>query len=380
VLTALQSLTTSLEDRCAAIEAMVAGSSQREIEHQRAQSLRAVETVRPRLDALQRALRTADTASAAPALRTYRVLSDVLRGAESIAMPTMERFGPQDQRVTGLLRGLLADAGWTEWVPAVLTWSTSYFYTFDGWRVVGVRADEQRRLLRIPDLCHEFGHCLIAARDAELTAILDLDMAHWSSHAAQAAQAGKSVPDAVYALWSSHWRVEFTCDAIGTYLTGPSYAHQHLALSASMPFDPYGHAPSHPADEARSRVIAETLRRIGLQRDAADFERRWSELRRALEQPVFMGGAMHQAHKPDDFEDHYPTDPTTGRPFVARVAELSVAGLGKLGLEPFDAGGGPSSSVAALVAEAWSVFLRDPGSYSAWESDQIGQLYARLGI
>ena len=59
------------------------------------------------------------------------------------------------------------------------------------------------------------------------------------------------------------WMVEFFCDLFAVYTLGPAYGWAHLHLSAKRGGDPFDvpmlSASSHPADDARMRVMLVAL-------------------------------------------------------------------------------------------------------------------------
>lgn len=377
----LTALAVTIEDRIAALERRVAAGVPDDLRMQADyfESHVAV-VIRKALAVLLSTL--ADAGADADAdgvlIRSYRDIADLIRGAENALAPALERFSDADQRCTALLGELLRDAGFDAWRPTVLTFSSSNFWVFDGWRVIGAPAGEDRRLLRLPDIAHEFGHCLVVAHDEKLTGELDLDMGVWSK-AASVREPGRAVFfESVVKQWSDTWRIELTCDAIGTYLTGPSYGHQHLALCTTSPSDLYGHTHSHPADQARAHVIERTLREIDLDAEADVFRDRWRAFECGLLKPA-PGERASAMVKPPDYDDHYPSiDGDTT--FVDRVAQLTATGCTGLRIAPYARDADPELSLRALVGLAWERFREDPAGYDAWEREQLTHVYRRLGI
>ncbi len=105
----------------------------------------------------------------------------------------LERYGEPERIATAMLRGLLGEAGWTGWVPVVQTWSSNYFWAYPSLRLIGVPPGEHAHVLRIPDVLHEFGHCLYHTHKGQLTAPLITELLLWSASAPRG--------DAPWARW-----------------------------------------------------------------------------------------------------------------------------------------------------------------------------------
>jgi hypothetical protein len=183
----------------------------------------------------------------------------------------------------------------------------------------------------------------------------------------------------VYTLWHAAWLEEFTCDAIGTFLTGPAYAWQHLGLCARRGGgDPYASVASHPADHARAALIRTALERLSFDGEAQRFEDRWRELRGAWEQPLPAGvpGLGRPAVKDPDFWSRYPV--LGGQRLTDRVVDECFAGLHALGLTPCPVGADPATSIRALLLDAWRRYEADPSAFVAGEQALITQLRSLL--
>lgn len=77
------------------------------------------------------------------------------------------------------------------------------------------------------------------------------------------------------------WAIEFFCDLFAVFTLGPAYAWSHIHLcmrSGDNPFFvPKRGSSTHPADDARMRVILMGLQRIGYDADVGPLERKWNE-------------------------------------------------------------------------------------------------------
>lgn len=291
-----------------------------------------------------------------------------LDSIERLALPVLERHSEADARSTRLLAELLDQVGWRGSVPTVATLSQQYFMATPDLGIIFECAGEEERLLRIPDLAHEYGHCLCADHRADLHGDLASKLLDWVN------QQGKSKPldadfyDSVYEDWHARWLEEFTCDIIGTYLTGPSYAHQHLTLGVASGPGAFEHAASHPADDARALVIERALRLLGLEADADEFAVAWGDL-------VQITEFDPDERQSDEYEGRYPVH------FRDLVVDRVCKGLQTLGFRHFDPDAAPDRSyLPGLVANAWQRYLADPGAYGQWERQQVESLFKQWGV
>lgn len=369
--TTLAAMAADLHVRCDAIDDAIGASHQPELDFQRDSGRRVVTSVRAVAGPAASGTAQVQPAQYGPQLRRLQNISQLLDIVESRVLPCVERFGPVDEQQTAILRALLAEAGWTRWVPAVLTWSSRYFSAMSALRVISVPAGEQARLLRIPDLCHEFGHCLYSAHGDDLTRPLLGDLLLWASSVSNPTEA--SARDRIVTLWSDAWLAELTCDGVGTFLTGPAFARQHLMLTARVHSDPYRASASHPADHARAALIAGVLRKLTLEDDADRFWARWKELCGALEQPVVDPNLGQSAVRPASFWEAYPTN-AQGRHFIDRVAEMTVDGCHRLGMTPCGGGLDPATSIRGMLANAWDRYEQEPGEYGRNEASLVADL------
>lgn len=375
MLATLRAIAADLEVRCDAIEAAVSASTQPELGYQREQALMTSATVRRRGRTAVEGTERAGPDQYGPQLRRLQALSTMLDRIEWYVLPCLERFGKSDAEQTRILRALLEEAGWKEWSPAVLTWAMRYFSASPTVRVISVCAGEERKLLRLPDVAHEFGHCLYVARGDELTQSLLVDLFLWAAGASSEAEHKRR--DVVLTRWSEAWLAEFTCDAIGTVLTGPAYGKQHIMLCSRLNLDPYRSLPSHPADHARATVIRHTLIAMGLEAEAEAFWAAWTALCAALEQPIAEGAPGRPAVMGKDFWRPYPSD-ENGERFVEKVARLTLHCCERLGITPYRPGRPAGASVTGLLDEAWSRYESDPASYGAMEAGLVAKLLARV--
>lgn len=303
-----------------------------------------------------------DPAFAADHLRRFRRWAEQVILTESYAVPSLERFHPDDRRLTGLVSRLITEAAIPVPDPVVVASSTQYYWTLPYFALVSVPAGEAASLLGLPDLAHELGHLLVVLHGPALLAVAEQIVADYfaAAIATAQAQAAPHTADLVTAAfqWSDEWLTELACDVVGTYVFGCAFALQHVRLCAFFGnplWSPsLGESAVHPADESRLRVAVAVLRAMGDEAGAAAAEDAWAAFAAASPEP-----------KPAGYDICYP--PT----LVKDVAEALQDACRQLGLHgcPDD-----PTKLAGLVAEAWRKFQADPTTYGAWEDTALGQL------
>jgi hypothetical protein len=302
----------------------------------------------------------------------YRDLTSGLFERESWELPFLLHHDLAAIRATRLCGELLKNVAWPYDPILVSTFSTEYYWTHPTWSVIAIPSGEERRLLGVPDLCHELGHTVYARDDKQLVGDFILHLA--------AALRAEIDPDAprkaprshvtltgVFSTWTGGWLQEFTCDLVATYLIGPAYPRQHARLRA-MSQPPTSHfslssGNSHPADHARMRASLDVLSILGFDAEAAIVSDVWNEmLDAAKEKP------------PDEFDLFYPP------PLLKLLAERVTSGCRNLGLRPYDPDADPRADIPRLTNNAWEQFTENPESFKAWEEKELNRLWADWGV
>jgi len=300
-------------------------------------------------------------------LRLFRRLAERVQLAENHALPHLERFTEHDTNLSGLAARMIAEAN-IPIVPPVVTASSSvYYWTMPFFYLISVPAGEPGSLLGLSDLGHEFGHILIATPEKSIlpeqvrVAVNDWfqDARHEATlagapHARQLRVTGRQ--------WMDNWLEEFACDVVGTYVFGRSFGLQHVRLCALLGGDPFepglGHEATHPADEARLRIIVSTLTSYGAAEDATAVSDLWDRF------------IAHQlGARPPQYGFCYPEALLD---LVARevVAQCQSAGIAD-SLMLRDKG----NTVAAVLLNAWERFVADSRTFKEWEDASLAALF-----
>ena len=259
--------------------------------------------------------------------------------------------------------------------PTVTTLSTSYFYIDTKLNLMFIPPAEGSFLLHLPDLYHELGHPLLTHRDhpvldrlrAQYLEVMGYIHDHFASERAKeelrrGPRGFKDQIDLWELVWSEYWLTEFFCDLYATLTLGPAFGWSHLHLYLKMGGHAFGlpdgiHNLSHPADDARMRVILEGLRRSGFQNDAVAISRRWQEA-------LSLTG---DAPAPDYFHC-YPDE------LITLIVEKTAKGVSDI--ECRISGPATNDPIHAILNQAWRHFWTDPANYHQWEANAVRELLA----
>ena len=307
-------------------------------------------------------------------LRTFRRCRKALTRLESRAIATLDRVKEEDRELNAFVRRIAREINHAPLPPVVSPLSTMYFCLDAGLGILFVPLVENRFLLHLPDVYHELGHqCFVKGSSPRLRPVAQaLQASHlaWMqycdeerrrlrrSRGPKAREAGMELAQRCV----PGWVVELYCDLFAVFTAGPAYAWSHLHLSALYGGSPYAvpvrESTTHPADEARMRVVLAGLRAIGFDDEAGEIEVRWSDLKVA-------GGFVVAP----EFAAFYPAGVLDGMVGTA--------------LDGFDAAGvrgyrdAPADSVARVLNQAWTRFWSTPADFVDWEQRAVEQLLAR---
>ena len=159
--------------------------------------------------------------------------------------------------------------------------------------------------------------------------------------------------------WVKYWMVEFFCDLFAVYTLGPAFVWAHLHLTAKRGEGPFAvpvlSLSSHPADDARMRVMLRALSVSGYSAEATTIEGRWREL------------IMQASAKPEpEYHRCFPED------LLTRVAEYARVGVEAIGCRL--AKPTISDPIHSALNAAWNEFWRDPEGFVDWEKESVARL------
>ena len=230
-------------------------------------------------------------------------------------------------------------------------------------------SSRQHGLLYLPLFFHEFGHLLYACHRQEMNALvrdlqeeIDRLLRPASQRNDPYAHQTAIRRDSIVETWYE-WAQELFCDAVGLTIGGPCFANafsMYLRMGGRGKF----HQPreqlafsGHPVAWLRIRLIAEQARQMDLA-EADKLENDWDQIAATMKIE----------------EDYCGFYDARFLPLIRRAINdmLTEASPYK-----FSAGDASASdwnaklSPVHLLNNAWSVFLNDPDSYSAWEEQII---------
>jgi hypothetical protein len=303
-------------------------------------------------------------------LRQFKRAVADLDHTETTAIAVLTRAQGDDHHANRLLYRICQEIGYPLVTPAVTTLSTSYFYIDTKLNLMFIPPAEGSFLLHLPDLYHELGHPPLTHQDHPVldrlrARYLQCTMQMHDHFAEQRAKEGlrrgprgfKDQIDIWELLWSKYWLTEFFCDLYAVYTLGPAFAWSHLHLNMKMGGDAFALPDglrniTHPADDARMRVILEALRRSGFQKEAMEIKGRWQEaLRLTTDTP------------PPDYIHCYPDA------LIGFIVEKSAEGV--TDMECRLARPETADPVHLMPNEAWRNFWTDPAAYHRWAAARM---------
>lgn len=114
-----------------------------------------------------------------------------------------------------------------------------YYWAVPLFEIIALPSGEENSLLNLPDIYHEIDHLLHSMFNGKSCELSEIEVEkHFIKAIATLEDKklyehfGKEVERAKY-LWKATWLEEFTCDLLGTYMTGAAYAwtnQYHKAL------------------------------------------------------------------------------------------------------------------------------------------------------
>jgi len=265
--------------------------------------------------------------------------------------------------------------------PSVSCLSNNYFYFEPVTRVIYVPLAEADFLLHLPDLYHEIGHSILIS-SAESFVVTKLrviakaeeDIAsavtqHFRSLIQEESRnlGPKEIPlilARIHANWKS-WLNEFLSDLFAILTLGPAFAWSHLHLVAKISDNVYQGSwlsnESHPANEARMRLMLLSLQLVGFENEADSIKTRWLQLTKTLDSP----DAYYWQAYPDSLLS------TIAKTFLEA---LEKAGISIVSQESISRDK-PVGSIRTILSEAWEAFWSmKPEEYREWETMQIANL------
>ncbi len=247
-----------------------------------------------------------------------------------------------------------------------------YYWAVPYFEIIALPSGEEHSLLNLPDMYQEIGHLLhsmFGGKSCEVSAsVIDK---HFAKEIVRVIDDGTAIHfretlELAKYLWQASWLEEFSCDLVGTYMSGASYAWTNLKLLSTGHGSTkiFEYSQSHPADEARMRIIIFMLEKLGLTEDKNRVEVAWK---------VFLKDT--EVFKPTDYALLYPQ-----KLLHYIVDEFFIF------YQNADLASHPEllhkgvHSISCLLNDAWSTAQLNPTMYFAYETDSINNLRVLYGL
>lgn len=309
-------------------------------------------------------------------IRLFRRSLADLTLLETTAIAALTRFHEDDIALSKLVFQIHQEVNYPLPPPTVTCLSREYFSINTSLRLLEVPLAESDFLLHLPDLYHEIAHLLVTTRNnpsiepyqTEFGKFLVLVTRHFDAE--RAANLRSTGPreyfgqalDLLEYSWIRGWANELFSDLFAVYTLGPAYAWAHFHLTASRNVDPYDvNVPSfmsHPPDQTRMETMLIGLDLLGLQKEAAEIQRRWEALIKAT---GVKPTAMYRRACP--------------RELLEQAAISALEGTNKIGCHIVR--DGTARPIRDLLNTAWQKFWTAPEEYHAWEREAIAELKRR---
>jgi|HubBroStandDraft_4_1064222.scaffolds.fasta_scaffold17987_3 hypothetical protein len=311
-------------------------------------------------------------------LRLFKRIVAEMDILETVAIAALDRAKQDDHKLNQLLERIASEIHYPLVTPVVTTLSQQYFHIYPELNLLCVPLTEGQFLLHLPDLYHELGHPLLTEQNDPLIEPLQQQMVQAITEVIayisqeQSKESRRRGPvQSRYLLkvwevaWIKFWITELFCDIFAASVVGPAFAWAHLHLAAKRggnPFDvPMNRSSSHPADDARMRVILCTLARMGFGVEASTIGIRWNSF------------LSYVALNPEpEYHRCFPEE------LLQQIVEHALKGIEATNLRI--AKKETSDPVHKLLNEAWSNFWDDPDNFVEWEKHAVTRLFNSPGI
>ena len=304
-------------------------------------------------------------------LRMFRRVIGEMVHLETVGIAALERANSSDEILNKLVEKIRQEIRYPLLPPVVTSLSQEYFHIFSDLNLLCVPLAESDYLLHLPDIYHELAHPLATTRrdprirpfQVALENVFRVAIEYTNEQYNK--ELPKRGPDALkdyWLVWEKswlNWSVEFFCDLFGVYTLGPAYVWAHINLCAKYgtnPFDVPRYAPnSHPADDARFRVMVAALENMGFIEQASSTAKEWSLL-------LELSGSTSTPEYLKCYPDH----------LINTIVGQAKNGIIALGCRIAS----PSTNdfVHSLLNQAWDRFWENPRKYNDWESNAVNEL------
>lgn len=237
---------------------------------------------------------------------------------------------------------------------------------------------EQKYLLYLPLLFHEYGHFLYQVHKQEmddlvcdLQAEIDEILMPMSQRNDRFSDAMADKRQMIAYTWYS-WAQELFCDVVGFTIGGPSYLQAFSKFLLMRDLGNFYREPpdlkfsSHPVTWLRIHYICRRAKETGFLKLASEIENQWSLIARMM----------------DVAEDYHGFYDNSLDDIINKTLEDMLIEANPRHFTKTDAIGGEwnptNDSPIRLFSWAWQMYLNDFQNYSTWEENQVEALITSL--
>lgn len=263
-------------------------------------------------------------------LRQTRSIVRQIIGVETYGIAALEYQNEESAFLNKLAFTIHQEINFPLTSPSVCCISTNYYFTVPFANIIFVPLLESEYLLHLSDLYHEIGHLVVIHKDQSprLNAVKEsfeeaftkiteyyVDLINEKTREGSPEEIPRTIRY-LHERWKS-WLTEFFCDLFATYTLGPAYVWSHLHLAAKISDDVYQLSivsdQSHPADEARMRMIQHGLFNTKFNKELDVISIEWKKLK------AFWGEPQ------PEYQYAYPNK------LLKEIAEIFLEGIQKSG-------------------------------------------------
>lgn len=260
--------------------------------------------------------------------------------------------------------------------PSVCCISTNYYFTVPFANIIFVPLLESEYLLHLSDLYHEIGHLVVRHKNQSprlnavkksfeeaFTKITEYYVSLINEKTRE--KSPDEIPRTIRYLheqWKS-WLVEFFCDLFAAYTLGPAYVWSHLHLSAKISDDIYQLSiildQSHPADEARMRMLQHGLTNTKFSKELGVINTEWEKLKSFWAEPT------------PEYQYAYPDE------LLKEISEIFLKGIHDSGFNVMapEKISEEKDTVRTTLNESWNKFWEcTMEEFRKWETERIESL------
>lgn len=311
-------------------------------------------------------------------LLAYTPLFETYQSIEQFRFQPLYRYGQAERYFNALTKRIYKEIRCSLSCPLIATISNSddYFWAFPYHGVIAVPLGEEKNLLNLPDLYHEIAHFIYwlywkefynrfsKALDKHFQS--EIDKAELEQTAPK-----KLVPflKDVWQKWKEYWIEEFTCDLIGTFLTGTAYAWTNLKLTSLSGGrnQIYEWSSTHPADESRMRIIFMMLSYVHSSDAIAEVKETWEDFQNSVPSPKHDYYSYYSKVYPEHL--------------LLELTQIVYDVSNAIGLCPYSQQIKDSERpISKILNEAWEKNRNEPDEFTFWEAQTIREIGSQLGI